>query len=134
MITIYEANRVLDMTFGKIGTPDNNIYIGLSTTPITNSGTGVTEPVGGGYSRVMITNNKTSFTTATNGRLKNAIEIKFPESTIEWGTIRYIFIADALTGGNIRYYDKTILERLVQSQTTLIFPINSIEISMENIQ
>ena len=105
-------------------------YIGLSTTAINAAGTGVTEPTGGGYQRVAVTNNKTNFTDSTGGIVQNKVQFEFPESTTAWGTITHVFIADSLTGGNILYYDALTTPRTVQTATILLFAINSMKIQL----
>lgn len=130
-ITTYQANRLNNYLFGATSfTPNGTYYIGLSTTAINASGTGVTEPTGGGYKRVAVTNNKTSFTDSTGGIVQNKVQFEFPESTTAWGTITHVFIADSLTGGNILYYDALTTPRTVQTATILLFAINSMKIQL----
>lgn len=133
MITYYSANRILDRNFGSVlYTPPATLYIGLSTTPINIDGTGATEPSGGSYTRVGVTNDKTTWSNAVNGTLLNSITITFPESTASWGTITYAFIADALSGGNIWFYDTLTPSKVVQSATTVLFQNGSITHVMNN--
>lgn len=126
--TIYQSNLLLDYTFGNTAiTASNTYYIGLSTTAITAAGVG-TEPVGNGYARVTVDNDKTTFTVAADGVLYNDIQIEFPESTDTWGTITHIAIYDANTNGNMLYYSELTTPRAVAAETTLVFVQNSIEI------
>lgn len=130
-ISTYQANKVNDYLFGGTSfSPSSTYYIGLSTTAISASGTGATEPSGGAYARVSVANNKTNFTTSTGGIVKNNIQIEFPESTAAWGTITYVFISDSSAGGNILYYDSLTTPRTVQSATILLFAINSMSIQI----
>lgn len=130
-ITTYQANKVNDYLFGGTAfTPSTTYYLGLSTTAIGSAGTGVTEPSGGAYTRVAVTNNKTNFTVSSGGIIKNATQIEFPESTTAWGTITYVFIADSLTGGNILYYDALTTPRTVQTATVLLFAVNAMNIQL----
>lgn len=132
-ITYFQANKVLDRNFGSVSyTPSATLYIGLSTTPINADGTGATEPVGNGYTRASVANNKTSFSSAVNAVLTNLISIQFPESTASWGTITHIFISDSLSGGNILYFDAISPTRQVQANTTVLFDPSAITISMTN--
>lgn len=97
-------NSVLNNVFGATAfTPSATLYLGLSTAPIADDGTGVTEPGGGGYARLEVTNNKTNWSTATgaDNRVNNLIELTFPEATGAWGTVTHFFLSDAATGGNI---------------------------------
>ena len=132
-ITTYQANRLNDYLFGSTSfTPNGTYYIGLSTTAINAAGTGVTEPTGGGYQRVAVTNNKINFTDSTGGIVQNKVQFEFPESTTAWGTITHVFIADSATtgGGNILYYDALTTPRTVQTATILLFAINSMKIQL----
>lgn len=130
-ITTYQANRLNNYLFGATSfTPNGTYYIGLSTTAINAAGTGVTEPTGGGYKRVAVTNNKTNFTGSTGGIVQNKVQFEFPESTTAWGTITHVFIADSLTGGNILYYDALTTPRTVQTATILLFAIDSMKIQL----
>lgn len=133
MITYTQSNKILNRYFGNVAdTIPTPLYIGLSTTPINQDGTGATEPVGAGYTRISVANNKTSFTSASNGILTNAIEFQFPESTASWGNITYIFISDGLTAIPI-YYDALTAPRAVQSQTVLLFATGTIQIKMTSV-
>lgn len=130
-ITTYQANRLNNYLFGATSfTPNGTYYIGLSTTAINAAGAGVTEPTGGGYKRVAVTNNKTNFTDSTGGIVQNKVQFEFPESTTAWGTITHVFISDGLTGGNILYYDALTTPRTVQTATILLFAINSMKIQL----
>ena len=130
-ITTYQANRLNNYLFGATSfTPNGTYYIGLSTTAVNAAGTGVTEPTGGGYKRVAVTNNKTNFTGSTGGIVQNKVQFEFPESTTAWGTITHVFISDSLTGGNILYYDALTTPRTVQTATILLFAINSMKIQL----
>ena len=130
-ITTYQANRLNNYLYGATSfTPNGTYYIGLSTTAVNAAGTGVTEPTGGGYKRVAVTNNKTNFTGSTGGIVQNKVQFEFPESTTAWGTITHVFISDSLTGGNILYYDALTTPRTVQTATILLFAINSMKIQL----
>ena len=132
-ITYYSANRLLDRNFGQTAyTVPTTMYFGLSTTTIQIDGTGATEPSGGNYARVGVTNDKTSWGIASNGALTNSVAVTFPESTASWGTITHVFISDASSGGNIWWFDALSPSRQVQSSTTVLFAIGSITVQMNN--
>lgn len=120
--TTYLNNLELNYSLGQTSyTPATTLYIALSTTSPNINGTGVTEPSGGAYARIAITNNKTNLTTSTNATLNNAIQIEFPESTASWGTVTNVCIYDALTGGNLLYFGALTASKIVQSATTVLF-------------
>lgn len=130
-ITTYQANKVNDYLFGKTAyTPPTNYYIGLSTTAINAAGTGATEPSGGAYARVSVANSKTTFSNSASGKLSNKVQIEFPESTASWGTITYVFIADAASGGHILYYDQLTNSRTVQTASVLLFAVGALQIQI----
>lgn len=90
-----------------LGGPDyerpSSVYVALSTTAPDDDGSGFTEPAGGGYARVAVTNNATNWpaaegdpTTKSNGDV-----IAFPQATDAWGTVTHFGIFDDTTGGNL---------------------------------
>ena len=126
-------NKNLDYLFGNVSFSNlSTMYIGLSTSVVNQDGTGATEPSGGGYLRVSVTNNKTSFSTASLGSLSNAISISFPESSASWGTITYVVIYDQSTGGNVYYFEALPTPKVVAQNTTLVFSIGAMVISNTN--
>lgn len=92
------VNGWLDSTFGS-GSPAT-IYVGLSTTTPTVTGTNVTEPSGNAYARVAVTNNATNFPAAASRAKSNGTVITFPEATGSWGTPVSAVFYDASSGGN----------------------------------
>ena len=132
-ITYTSANKILDYNFGATSyVVPATYYVGLSTSVIGIDGTGETEPVGGAYARVAVTNNKTNFAVAALGALTNATAITFVESTTSWGTITYVFLADAISGGNIYYFEALPVAKTVQTATTVLFSIGALTFSMSN--
>lgn len=124
---------MLDYNFGLTTyTVPSTYYFGLSTTTINIDGTGATEPSGGAYARIALANNKTNWTVAASGLITNSTAITFAESTASWGTITYVFMSDALTGGNIWWYDALSPARAVASATTVLFAIGAVTVQMNN--
>jgi hypothetical protein len=79
------------------------IYMGLSTTPPNQDGTGITEPVENGYERVFLSNTDESisrtfsdvlFDSGDNNRpyITNEKIIFFPEATGSWGTCTHFVL------------------------------------------
>lgn len=135
-ITYYASGSILNNMFGGVSiTPPANYYIGLSTTPISSSGSNATEPTGGkGYARVGLANNKSNFTYASSGSLYNNVDITFPVSGSSWGTMTDIFLADtsASATGNIWFYQALPSPKIVQDATTVSFSASAISFSMTN--
>jgi len=132
-VIITHARAILQNLFGRVSfTPVATMYIGLSTTNPGTSGTGITEPSGGSYARVAVTNNTTNWVLDSGGAalIDNGAQIDFPESSASWGTITHIFIADALTSGNILYYGTLSTSRAIATATTIYFPIGALDITL----
>ena len=120
-ITTWASNRILDHLLGRspLLTPPANFFIGVSSTPISTEGIGMTEPSGGGYQRLAIPNDKNSFTFAENKMVTLAKEFRFSNSTTPWGVMTHFFIADALSGGNVWWSGRLVHSRNVELSTTL---------------
>lgn len=128
-----QARSILQYLFGKQAfTPVTTMYVGLSTTNPGADGSGITEPSGGAYARVAVTNNNTNWVLDSGGAalVDNGTQISFPESTASWGTITHIFIADALSGGNILYYGTLSATRTVATLTTIYFPVGALDVTL----
>lgn len=74
-----------------------NLYIALSTADPTDDGSGIAEPSGGSYARLV--NN--SWETAANRHTENSSAISFVQATGAWGTITHFAIFDHLSAGNM---------------------------------
>lgn len=100
-----ELRTIADSRFGS-GSP-SIWYIGISTTPSNADGTGFTEPVGGSYARVAVTNNGTNFpnaaTVAGVTEKVTGAKITFPNPTGNWGTVVEWGAFTASSGGTPRY-------------------------------
>lgn len=131
---------LLDHTWGGQTTnlPDvtDNWYIGLSTTPINNDGTGITEPADG-YARAVVTNNQTEWPAATGGGpaiKQNADEIAFPMATGSWGQVTHFFFSDSPTltsAANIFAFAALDVPRTIEANDTASFAASAIQITLD---
>lgn len=129
--TIYLSNKLLDAVFGNTSfTPAGPLYVGLSSTNITDAGSGITEPSGGNYSRVGVANNTNAWSTASAGVKTNGTAIGFPTSTAPWGGVSYFFISDASSGGNIYVKGSVSPAQTISTSQKLTFNINDLSISL----
>ena len=89
----------------------NNPYISLHTADPTDTGTG-TEVTGGSYARVA-----SSFGVAsgTSGALASNADATFPTATAGWGTVGWIGIWDAVSGGNMLYHSALDAAKTIDS-------------------
>lgn len=134
MITYTQSNRILAYNFGQtVYTVPNYLYIGLSVSSPGNTGAGVFEPVGGNYARVEYPNMASSYwSTPLNGVIYNQNTITFQTSSASWDVINYVFLADALVGGNILYY-QSITAMTVPVNTTVQFLPTTLQMSIANV-
>lgn len=108
-LTYFAADQILNyLTLATALAPPSTWYIGLSSTPINSSGSGLTEPSGSGYARVAVANSTAQWNyNAFNfegGTVRNTNAITFPTPTGAWSSgvsLPYWFLADSSTGGNI---------------------------------
>lgn len=127
----YLENIVNDHIFGKTTfTAGATLYVGLSTTTITDAGGNITEPAGNNYSRVAVTNNVTNFPNSSGGSKTNGTDITFPTATGSWGTVTDFFISDASSGGNIYGYGVLSASKAVGTNDTLKIPTGSLTLSL----
>ena len=76
-------------------------YIALSTTAPTAAGGNITEPsAASGYARVAAS---TGGMTVSGNTITNGNFIYWPEATASWGTVTYIALMTAASGGSMRY-------------------------------
>lgn len=85
-------------------------FLALSTTTPATDGSGFTEPVGGSYARVSITNNATNFpaasTSAGTTSKANGTTLAFPNPTGTWGLLTHFGFFVASSGGTVEYWFK----------------------------
>lgn len=77
MNTIYWIDRIMKLAY-RTGT--NDVYVGLSSTLPQKDGTGVTEPIGGGYARAHLLH----FSEPIDGEVHNTEPVIFPPSVAQW--------------------------------------------------
>lgn len=121
------VNNVLDMAFSKAtnGFP-TTFYIGLSTSEPTDVGGSVTEPVGGSYARVAVTNNATNWPAASARSKSNGTLIAFPTATGSWGFVTHYIIMDAASGGNFVGWGELAVPVNVITGANVSFPIGEL--------
>lgn len=129
----YLENELLDHIFG-VGafSAPATVYIALCTADPTDAGTGstITEPSGGSYARVSVTNSGTNWDTASGGATANKTAFTFPTATASWGTITHFAIIDAASGGNMLMHGALTASKAVGSGDTPKFNIGAIDITL----
>jgi hypothetical protein len=134
--TNYLENQILDEVFGGVNyAPPATLYIGLSSTPLADDGTGYTEPpTAAGYARRDVTNNATNWpATGGDGTKANGTPIAFNTATGDWGAaVTHFFIADAATGGtNILAYGTLGTAKTIGNGDTASFAAGALTITLD---
>jgi hypothetical protein len=125
--TNWAKNKIQDYVYGAVSfTPPTSYFLGLSTTTISASGSNSSEPVGAGYARVEIANDKSHFTYASSGCLVNSTTLAFGPSSGSWGTITDVALYSALTSGSIWFFTSLTTPKIVQTDTTVSFSASAI--------
>lgn len=128
----YLENKLLDHVFNATAfTSPVTIYFALSTTTISDDGSGMTEPVGGSYARKAVTCNVTNFPAASGGAIANGTAITFATATGSWGTVTDFAIMDALTSGNMLGYAALSASKTIDSGDTASFAIGEMDVTLD---
>lgn len=104
-------NQYLGYEFrnGSAPTTSGSFYINLSTTSITESGSGSTIVSGGGYDDVILGKNVNNWAFEYEGGITNAVVISFPSgsgvATSDWGSIMGVTVSDVEGGAPIYFYN-----------------------------
>jgi len=109
---------------GTTYTAPTIVYIGLYTSDPTDADTG-TEVTGGSYARQSVT-----FGAPSNGVSTNSAAIEFPQATGSWGTVGWIGIEDALTGGNLLYHTALDASKTIESGDIFKIAIGSLSVTL----
>lgn len=95
----YLENALINATLRNTSyTSPATVYVALYTTDPTDADTG-TEISGNGYARQSVT-----FGAPSNGASTNSGAVEFPQATGSWGTVAFIGLRDASSGGNLLYH------------------------------
>jgi hypothetical protein len=103
-------------------TSPTTVFVALYTTDPTDADTG-TEVSGNGYARQSVT-----FSAPSNGATSNSAAVEFPQATGSWGTVAYIGLRDASSGGNLLYH--TALDASKTIATGDVFRISAGSLSV----
>jgi len=103
-MTSYLQKKLGDHSIGKASfTMPTTVYLALFTVNPGEAGSLAGEVSGGSYARIAITSLMNAFD-SVSGIAVNASSIDFANPTANWGTIVAVGIMDALTVGNMLYY------------------------------
>ena len=124
----YLANVILDFIFRNQAFAAPNLHVALTTATVADSNTGstISEPAGNAYARVDFAD----WQVAAAGALQNNTSITFPTPTGSWGSIVATAICDALSVGNVLFYDNAIVDQAVGNGDTVRFNAGDFDVSL----
>lgn len=134
------AQALLNSLFGKTSNfgalaSAPTIYVGLSSTTPTETGTNVTEPSGGSYARVATAaSDWNAATDADPSVVDNANAIEFPAATADWvsaANLTHFVLYDASSGGNFLGAGALSVAKPVLDGDTASFPAGSLTVSLD---
>ena|GEM_PF-5698403 len=134
IITTNICNKILDHIFGNSPAlvPPTNFYLGVSSSKPNNEGLGFAEPSATEYTRMIIPNDKNSFTDSVNKSVTLTKKFSFPMAKSSWGVVEYFILSETSTGENIWFAGKLKKSRNVQTSTTLRLDTDDFVISFDN--
>ena len=127
--TDYLELKLLDHSLGTASyTKPTTVYLGLHTTNPgeTGSTTGEVSTSGTAYARQVVT-----FAAAASGSAASNATVTFSAATASWGTIGYISINDASTGGNMLYYGAVTTSKAIDTGDTFQVTSGNLTISLD---
>ena len=134
-ISTYLAGKLLDLMFRNVAYSKPATYIALTTATIADTDTGstITEPSGNAYARKQVNINggaSPAWGLASGGSATNGNAIDFTAASGSWGTIVAAAVVDALTTGNLLFYDNAVTDQAVDTNDTVSFNASAFTVSM----
>ncbi len=121
----YLENALINVTLRNTTyTAPATVYVSLWTSDPTDAGSGTEVSTSGtSYARQSVT-----FGAPSSGASLNTTAVEFPQATASYGTVGWIGINDAITGGNLLYH--TALDTAKAIDTGDIFKISTGNLSV----
>lgn len=126
MVTKNFLDRIMGNVFGTKASPalPTKYFLGLSQTAPDADGNGVTEPTGGGYTRMELT----TLSAPNTGVIDNMESIMYPVCTADWGTLTHYVLYDE--NGTVLLANKMEKPRIVQEETQFYFKPHALKFSL----
>lgn len=105
-------------------TSPSTVYVALYTTDPTDADTG-TEVSGNGYARQSV-----AFSSPSNGVTSNSGAVEFPQATGSWGTVAYIGLRDASSGGNLLFHTALDASKSIATGDVFRIAIGSLTVTL----
>lgn len=121
----YLENALINATLRNTSyTSPTTVYVALYTTDPTDADTG-TEVSGNAYARQSVT-----FSAPSGGVTSNSAAVEFPQATGSWGTVAYIGLRDASTGGNLLYHTALDASKTIATGDVFRIAIGSLTVTL----
>lgn len=121
----YLEEKIINLTLrGQAYTAPASVWLALYTTDPSDADTG-TECTGGSYQRQQIT-----FSAPTDGTSTNSAELEYDAATTDWGTIGYVGIHDASTGGNLLYHSALTVAKPIAEGDIFKVQVNNLSVTV----
>lgn len=124
----YLEDKLLDHVVGKTSFTMPTCYVGLSTADPLDDASGLAEPSGNGYTRVVT--DGADWNAASGGSSSNAETITFPQASGSWGTSTHFALFDAATAGNMLAHGALDESKSVGANDIVKFLADSLNISL----
>lgn len=123
--TTYLANAIINHVLRNSAyTPAATVYLALWIGDPTVSGAGGAEVSGGSYTRIGI-----SFSAASGGATSNSGIITFAEATANWGTVTHAAVCDAVSAGNMLYFQALPASQVISTGVVASVPIGDLDMT-----
>lgn len=121
----YLENKVMLHVFGGTSyTAPATLYVALYTSDPGEGDTG-TEVSGGSYAR------QSAAFTITGNAASNTAAIEFPTASASWGTVTYVGIRDASSGGNLLASGALTTSKTISSGDVFRIPAGDLDITLD---
>ena len=120
----YTDNKLIDHLLGSgTYTKPSSKYVALYVGDPAGSGTEIST-LGSAYAR------QSAAFTITGGVATNTAALEWPAATSSWGTVNYIAIYDASTGGNMLVSSALTYAKSISSGDVLRIPISNLSVTL----
>lgn len=126
----YLENEILDHILRKETYVAPDLWIALFTADDgLEAGTITSEVSGGSYARLEIDRTILKFTVASSGASDNTENWEFPEASGSWGTVAYMAIMDAVSGGNVLVHGALTVSKAIASGDVFRFKTGELDVT-----
>jgi hypothetical protein len=122
----YETHLLQYLLTADSVTRPTSWYVGLFTSDPTDTGAAGTEVSGNGYARTAVTFSVTGDTAS------NTAGVEFPAATGgDWGTVGWIGVMDASTGGNMLIASALTVAKSITDGDVFRIPTGDLDVTLD---